>query len=108
MTTPQDLAALVAALRAQRQIDMDGCEVAVSRQACDEAADTITALAEENRRLREALKPFAKAGKLFPGSPGSVEFDLCIYRPAAGSEWSLCGDDLRRARSALSSTGEKG
>lgn len=46
MTTPQDLAALVTALRAQRQIDMDGCEVAVSRQACDEAADALTAAQE--------------------------------------------------------------
>ena len=65
------------------------------------------ALAEENRRLREALQPFAKAGELFPEAPGSVEFDQAIYKPAAGDEWSLCGDDLRRARAALSSTGEK-
>lgn len=47
----QDLAALAAALRTQRQIDMDGCEVAVSRQACDEAADAIEAQAAETARL---------------------------------------------------------
>lgn len=33
--------ALTKALRTQRQIDEDGTEVAVSRQACDEAADAI-------------------------------------------------------------------
>ena len=52
-----------------------------------DAADTITAQAEENRRLREALRPFAKAGELFPEAPGSVEFDQAIYKPAAGEEW---------------------
>lgn len=62
MTTPQDLAALVTALRAQRQIDMDGCEVAVSRQACDEAADALEAQAEENRRLRVALRQVVDHG----------------------------------------------
>lgn len=51
----QDLAALVAALRTQRQIDMDGCEVAVSRQACDEAADALEAQAAEIARLTAAL-----------------------------------------------------
>lgn len=55
MTPAQDLAALVAALRTQRQIDMDGCEVAVSRQACDEAADTITALSERCSVLEGAV-----------------------------------------------------
>ena len=35
---------LIDALRHQRQIDMEGTEVAVSRQACDEAADILSAL----------------------------------------------------------------
>jgi hypothetical protein len=35
---------LIDALRSQRQIDADGCEVAVSRQACDEAAAILAAL----------------------------------------------------------------
>ena len=45
-TAPDDaeVAELVNALRSQRQIDMDGCEVAVSRQACDVAADALTLL----------------------------------------------------------------
>lgn len=52
----QDLAALVAALRTQRQIDMDGCEVAVSRQACDEAADALEAQSDEIARLTGLLE----------------------------------------------------
>jgi hypothetical protein len=54
LSTPPDdveVAGLVAALRTQRQIDMDGCEVAVSRQACDEAADAIEHLQAEVARL---------------------------------------------------------
>lgn len=55
--------------------------------------------------LEAALSPFAKAGDLFSGEPGSVEFDQCIYAPAAGAEYNLCGDDLRRARAALAGKG---
>lgn len=54
MPDPQDLAALVAALRTQRQIDMDGCEVAVSRQACDEAADALAYITDLEARLAAA------------------------------------------------------
>ena len=50
----QDLAALAAALRTQRQIDMDGCEVAVSRQACDAAADALEAQAALDARINAA------------------------------------------------------
>lgn len=35
---------LIDALRSQRQIDADWCEVAVSRQACDEAAAILAAI----------------------------------------------------------------
>ena len=56
----QDLAALAAALRTQRQIDMDGCEVAVSRQACDEAADALEAQAA-SRAIRAAVPTPADA-----------------------------------------------
>lgn len=58
----------------------------------------IKLLINQNRLLLDALRPFAKAGELFPGAPGELEFDQCIYNPAAGVEYSLCGDDLRRAR----------
>lgn len=61
----------------------------------------IELLINQNRLLLDALRPFAKAGELFPGAPGECGFDQCIYNPAAGAEYSLCGDDLRRARIAF-------
>lgn len=61
-------------------------------------------LIDENTRLRGALKPFAKSGEIFDGEPEEVEFDQCIYSPAAGTQYSLCGNDLRRARAALAQT----
>ena len=51
--------------------------------------------------LVRALEPFAKSGELFPEDVGTCEFDTCVYAPAAGKEYNLCGDDLRRARAAL-------
>lgn len=48
-------------------------------------------------RVREVVGPFAKAGELF-GPRLSDEYDQCIYSPAAGDEYSLCGDHLRAAR----------
>lgn len=45
-----DYTGLVAALRVQRQIDEDGTEVGVSRQAVCEAADTIADLIDVLRR----------------------------------------------------------
>ena len=56
LSTPPDdveVAELVNALRTQRQIDMDGCEVAVSRQACDMAADAITRLSHAHAARRK-------------------------------------------------------
>lgn len=49
-----DLPGLAKALRTQKQIDEDGCEVGVSRQACDEAATIIES-------LRSAPEPGEKA-----------------------------------------------
>lgn len=43
----------VRALRTQRQLDMDGCEVGISRQAADEAAELIEALAALSRSRRD-------------------------------------------------------
>ena len=57
---------------------------------------------ERIKALEAALMPFAMAGELFNG-PAPAEFDQRIYSPAAGDEWSICGDDLRRARDALTS-----
>lgn len=51
-------------------------------------------------RVREVVRPFAKAGELFsPRLPD--EYDQCIYSPAAGDEYSLCGDHLRAARQLM-------
>lgn len=58
-------------------------------------------LAADLAVAREALEPFAKAGKLFPEPPGTVDYDQCIYAPAAGREYDLCGEHLRRARAAI-------
>ena len=71
-----------------------------------EAADALTAAQERIEALEAAIRPFAKSGELFPEEPGTVEFDICVYRPAKGREWGLCGDDLRRARAALAGKGE--
>lgn len=57
--------------------------------------------APELLAMVDAMRPFARSGKLFPEPPGTVEFDQCIYNPAAGTEYSLCGDNLRAARIAL-------
>lgn len=70
-------------------------------------ADLITAQAEENRRLREALQPFADVAE---HDIGSDEADCDVFRPMFGANRApyLTVSDLRRARAALSSTGEKG
>lgn len=54
--------------------------------------------------LLEALRPFAKAGLLFPEkAPNGV--DMLIYGPAARDEYSLGGDDLRKAREVFEKHG---
>lgn len=63
------------------------------------AADEIERLNAANARLREALKPFAKAGELF--CIGDEHLDMLIYAPAAGDEYRIVGDDLKRACAAL-------
>lgn len=62
----------------------------------------IETLSAEVERLREALKPFAKAGEI-AGEP-SPYGDWYAYRPAAGDEYAIFGQHLRDARAAL---GEK-
>lgn len=57
-------------------------------------------LATLRARVREVVGPFAKAGELF-GPRLSDEYDQCIYSPAAGDEYSLCGDHLRAARQLM-------
>lgn len=64
----------------------------------------VVALRAENARLREALRPFAKAGELFDA--GSMFPELVVYLPAAGDAYKIVGNDLRRARAALRGTEE--
>lgn len=71
-----------------------------SRCTCvigQEAADIITALAEENQRLREALERIEAASKFWSEYPDGND----AIRYAHESTHRL-------ARAALSSTGEKG
>lgn len=53
----------------------------------------------ENARLREALKPFAKAGSI--AGERNPYGDFYAYRPAAGDEYAITGDHLRAAHAAL-------
>jgi hypothetical protein len=75
-------------------------EVATLRAKVEQLASELREAREERDRLREALKPFAKAGELF-GPPLRDGFDEGIYLPAAGPEYAIGGSDLRRAKAAL-------
>jgi hypothetical protein len=63
----------------------------------DHASATVAARDALLGRARQALTPFARTGELF-GERDPDSFDQAIYTPAAGDEYSLCGDDLRAAR----------
>lgn len=74
-------------------------EIAMLRKSAKEAI-------VERDRLRKALRPFGKAGELFePLGPDG--FDMLIYGPAAGDEYNITGNDLRRARAALEGTADE-
>lgn len=116
----QDLAALVAALRTQRQIDMDGCEVAVSRQACDEAADALEAQAAEIARLtaevvrRSEMHECAMAERddcILDWSDTKAERDRLAAETArltaALNEADACDKGLVRLNEALQQRAEK-
>ncbi|REF72345.1 hypothetical protein [Paracoccus versutus] len=76
------------------------------------AADLITALAEENRRLREALEPFAAIADLFDSEvEGHADTDELSLFYGDGANWladRFTFAQFNAARAALSSTGEKG
>jgi hypothetical protein len=51
---------------------------------------------ERVKALEEALRPFAKAGELFP--PREPDgWDMVVYKPAAGPDYEIYGDHLRAA-----------
>lgn len=77
-----------------------------------EAADLITALAEENRRLREALEPFADVADLFDCEvEGHADTDELSLFYGDGANWLVdrfTFAQFNAARAALTSTGENG
>ena len=75
-------------------------EAGLRREFFTRAEKAESELSTLRARVREVVGPFAKAGELF-GHRLSEEYDQCIYRPAAGDEYSLCGDHLRAARQLM-------
>ena len=69
-----------------------------------EAATEITALRQRVKELKAGLVPFAKADELFQEEQ---EYEMNIYSPAAGLEYAIGSNSLRKAR-ALLEKGEKG
>ena len=76
----------------------NGCETEEGAVARWNARPTETTLTARVAELENALAPFAKAGELFDPMP---EYDMRVYGPAAGDEFSICGKDLYLARDAL-------
>lgn len=56
-------------------------------------------LAALKKEAADVVRPFAKAGELFPEP--QFDFEQCIYNPAAGPEYALGSSHLRAARSFL-------
>lgn len=100
MTEPDDMPARIWAALVTIEGSVQNGAWADTIRYCDGAEYVRADRVDE---LVQALVPFVRAAELFPEPPGSVEFDICIYAPAAGKEYNLCGDDLRRARAALAS-----
>lgn len=87
----------------ERLKQWDGCWPAPGLERdVEAAADLITALAEENQRLREALRPFASAWGIAQAS-GLTD----MSRLGALARNETASVYFMRARAALSSTGEK-
>lgn len=100
MLDPEKMREAVTVLAGVEASDPDTAGLELTEQICFDKVK------KERDAYREALKPFAKAGELFP-SRGEDEWDMLVYSPAAGKEYSICGDDLRRARSLLSQPTEE-
>lgn len=96
------------AIAETRKIVAEEYEAAMEQMAEEmtrKAADTIEAQAAEIKRLREALKPFAKSGDLLVVAEDKGDF--WAYRPAGGDEYGITGRHLLAARAALGEpTGE--
>ena len=82
----------------------------VCYQYAGEAADLITALAEENRRLREALQAERSLSDRLAGALEYID-DYALSYPDLGVVSAVVQpaiQDHDKARAALSSTGEDG
>ena len=66
----------------------------------------LRALLKAYQEQRRALEPFAKAAALFDAGD-YVNHDACIYRPAAGDEYSLSSGHLLAAQAALNQKGDE-
>jgi hypothetical protein len=73
---------------------------------CQTEIDYLCALLKAYQEQRRALEPFAKAASLFD-TGDYVNHDACIYRPAAGDEYSLNSGHLLAARAALNQKGDE-
>jgi hypothetical protein len=73
---------------------------------CQTEIDYIRALLKAYQEQRRALEPFAKAAALFD-TGDYVNHDACIYRPAAGDEYSLSSGHLLAAQAALNQKGDE-
>jgi len=90
------------------QIDRNlihGLNVGDTREAGLTVSD-LRALLKAYQEQRRALEPFAKAAALFD-TGDYVNHDACIYRPAAGDEYSLNSGHLLAARRALNQKGDE-
>ena len=73
-----DYAALQNALKNQRRIDEDGCEVGVSRQACDEAAELVGKFVDLERQLATKDKALREAESVLEFIKTALPVIQCI------------------------------
>ena len=64
------------------------------------AGSRVAKVEAQNAKLKEALRPFARFGKIL-GPPSDEGFDILIYEPAGYPDRKIVGDDCRRARDVL-------
>jgi hypothetical protein len=87
--------------------DMEAVVARLEVAAIDPAPwPDLRALLKAYQEQRRALEPFAKAAALFD-TGDYVNHDACIYRPAAGDEYSLNSGHLLAARAALNQKGDE-
>lgn len=73
-----------------------------------EVRNALSTLQERNRKLEEALKPFAAVvpSSLYPGDGSEAEEYVVTLRGCFSNQPEFTGADLARARALLSGAGE--